>query len=170
MQLHRNFPTVTFIIAVVTAVMGAATVYLGWWMMADSVTFQAASRPFEARVVSVERYASSGNGAPSGSTTGGLPRDGKSVTFRPTVAFTDDIGVWEEQTENLSQKFDFEIGTTVPIRFIPGNPPRVRIDTKEYPFVAFGLFAVLGGGFLIGGGIVAARAYLGWRAFQRIKD
>ena len=170
MQLHRNFPTVTFIIAVVTALMGAATVYLGWWMMADSVTFQASSRPFEARVVSVERHTSSSNRAPSGSTTTSLHRKGMGTTFRPTVAFTDDMGVWEEPTENLSTEYDFEIGATVNIRYIPGDPPRVRIDTQEYPFITFGIFALLGGGFLIGGGFVAARAYLGWYAFQRIKD
>lgn len=169
MQLHRNFPAVTFIIAVVTALMGAATVYLGWWMMADSVTFQAASRPFEARVVSVKRISTSGYGAPSGSSTSSVQRK-MGTTFQPTVAFTDDIGVWEEPTENLSREYDFEIGATVDIRYIPGDPPRVRIDTKEYPFVTFGIFAVLGGGFLVGGAIVAARAYLGWRAFQRIKD
>ncbi len=148
---------VTFIIAVVTGLMGVAVVYLGWWMMAASVTFQAASRPFTATVVSVERHQSN-TGTDTGSTTS-LDRKQGRTTYRPTVAFTDDIGVWEEPIENLSENYDFEIGSPVSIRYVPGDPPRVRIDTKEYPFVAFGFFALLGGGFMVGGIAVAYRSF-----------
>lgn len=163
------FPPLTLIICAVTGLMGASVIFLGWFLMEDSVTFQAKSIATEAQVVAVERL-SRLSSTTAGQSSNSLVNRQTSVTFQPIVAFTDNRGHWEEATENLSIRFDFEIGQTVPIRYIPGDPPRVRIDSKEYPYIAFGFFALIGGGFLIGSIIVGRQPLRRWRIRRQRAD
>ncbi|MEO0360596.1 MAG: DUF3592 domain-containing protein [Pseudomonadota bacterium] len=151
------------LVGLAAALMGAAAIALGWYVMRDSVLFEARSVAATAEVVSVRTVSRRAVGGSSAAQSGTLATQQTASTFQPEVRIETAEGAAVVFTENLSEKWSFPVGEIIDVRYIPGDPPRVRVASDEMPFVALGFFVLVGAPILLVGLYWMREGWRVWR-------
>lgn len=143
-------------VGAVTGLLGFAAIALGIFLFRDATEFAARSDHAIGEIVSVRSTAE---------TAAAAGEEAASPSFYVTARFLDNEGeAWVLESETGQGDDYWIVGEKVALRFIPGDPPRMRVesDAPEMPLLGLGFFLIVGVPFALYGVAKIVRVIIRW--------